>query len=121
MCINEEELFFIPSVLSTCNKVPLLTAKLPPLVLLCRTRVIPLGMFSALVVALLFDEKLFSLKENLGYNAVSLECKVGGGVVLLVECHAWLTVHFNGNKLAAPLYQSRHPPRHSHSLQAASP
>ena len=101
VCIDGEELFFIPSILPTNKKIPSLSCQLSPLVLLCRTRVIPLGMFSALVVALLGD-KLFLLDEIIGRNAVSLECKVGGGVVLLVECHAWLTVHFNGNKLAAP-------------------
>ena len=102
VCIDGEELFFIPSILPTCRNVSPLAVKLPPLVLLCRTRVIPLGMFSALVVALLFDEKLFSLKKIIGCNAVHLECKVGGGLVQLVECHAWLTVHFNGHLSAAP-------------------
>ena len=102
VCIDGEDLFFIPSILPTCRNVSPLAVNLPPLVLLCRTRVIPLGMFSALVVALLFDEKLFSLKKILGYNAVHLECKVGGGLVQLVECHAWLTVHFNGHLSAAP-------------------
>ena len=101
VCIDGEELFFIPSILPTNKRIPSLSCDLAPFVLLCRTRVIPLGMFSALVVALLGD-KLFLLDEIIGRNAVSLECKVGGGVVLLVECHAWLTVHFNGNKLAAP-------------------
>ena len=101
VCIDGEELFFIPSILPTNKRILSLSCDLAPLVLLCRTRVIPLGMFSALVVALLGD-KLFLLDEIIGRNAVSLECKVGGGVVLLVECHAWLTVHFNGNKLAAP-------------------
>ena len=101
VCIDGEELFFIPSILPTSKKVPFLSCDLAPLVLLCRTRVIPLGMFSALALALLGD-KLFLLDKIIGCNAVSLECKVGGGVVLLVECHAWLTVHFNGNKLAAP-------------------
>ena len=101
VCIDGEELFFIPSILPTNKRIPSLSCDLAPLVLLCRTRVIPLGMFSALVVALLGD-KLFLLDEIIDCNAVSLQCKVGGGVVLLVECHAWLTVHFNGNKLAAP-------------------
>ena len=101
VCIGEEELFLIPSILSTNKKIPLLFCQLPPLVLLCRTRVIPLGMFSALVVALLVNEQLFALKKILGRNAVRFECKVGGGLMQLVECHAWLTVHFNGNKLAA--------------------
>ena len=102
VCIDGEELFFIPSILPTCKKIlPLPGLELAPLVLLCRTRVIPLGMFSALVVALL-DNKLFHLDKILGRNSVSLECKVGGGLVQLVECHAWLTVHFNGHSLAAP-------------------
>ena len=101
VCIDGEELFFIPSILPTNKKISSLSCDLAPLVLLCRTRVIPLGMFSALVVALLGD-KLFLLDEIIGRNAVSLECKVGGGVVLLVECHAWLTVHFNGHPSAAP-------------------
>ena len=106
VCIDGEELFFIPSILSTNKKIPSLSCQLPPLVLLCRTRVIPLGMFSALVVALLFNEQLFALKKILGHNTVRFECKVGGGLMQLVECHAWLTVHFNGNKLAAPLIRA---------------
>ena len=101
VCIDGEELFFIPSILPTKKNISSLSCDLAPLVLLCRTRVIPLGMFSALVVALLGD-KLFLLDEIIGRNAVSLECKVGGGVVLLVECHAWLTVHSNGHPSAAP-------------------
>ena len=100
VCIDGEELFFIPSILPTSNKISPLAGKLPPLVLLCRTRVIPLGMFSALVVALLFHE-LFLLNKILGCNAVSLKCKLGG-VVQLVECHAWLTVHYNGHPSATP-------------------
>ena len=101
VCIDGEELFFIPSILPTSKKISPLTGKLPPLVLLCRTRVIPLGMFSALVVALLFNELFPLLDEILGRNAISLECKLGG-VVQLVECHAWLTVHYNGHPSAAP-------------------
>ena len=100
VCIDGEELFIIPSILPTSNKISPLSGKLAPLVLLCHTRVIPLGMFSALVVALLFNE-LFLLDEILGRNAISLECKLGG-VVQLVECHAWLTVHYNGHPSAAP-------------------
>ena len=100
VCIDEEELFFIPSILPIKKNISPLPGKLTPLVLLCRTRVIPLGMYSGLVVALLFNE-LFALDEILGRNAVSVKCKLGG-VVLLVECHAWLTVHFNGLLSAAP-------------------
>ena len=101
VCIDAEDLFFIPSILPTCkNILPLSGVKLAPLVLLCRTRVIPLGMFSALVVALLND-MLFTLEDILGSNAVSVKCKLGG-VVLLVECHAWFTVHFNGHPSVAP-------------------
>ena len=100
VCIDGEELFIIPSILPTSNKISPLSGKLAPLVLLCRTRVIPLGMFSALVVALLFNE-LFVLDEILGRNAVSLKCKLGG-VVQLVECHAWLTVDYNGHPSDAP-------------------
>ena len=100
VCINGEELFFIPSILPTKKNISPLPGKLTPLVLLCRTRVIPLGMYSGLVVALLFNE-LFALDEILGRNAVSVKCKLGG-VVLLVECHAWLTVHFNGHPSVAP-------------------
>ena len=101
VCVDGEELFFIPSILPTSKKISPLTGNLPPLVLLCRTRVIPLGMFSALVVALLFNELFPFLDEILGRNAISLECKLGG-VVQLVECHAWLTVHYNGHPSAAP-------------------
>ena len=98
--INEEELFFMPSILPTNKNISPLIGKLAPLVLLCRTRVVPLGLFSAVVVALLHN-RLFALEEILGCNAVSLKCTLGG-VVLLVECHAWLTVHFNGHPSAAP-------------------
>ena len=101
VCIDGEELFFIPSILPINKKISPLAGKLPPLVLLCRTRVIPLGMFSALVVALLFNELFPLLDEILGRDAVSLKCKLGG-VVQLVECHAWLTVHYNGHSSATP-------------------
>ena len=100
VCIDGEELFFILSILPTCKKISPLTGKLAPLVLLCRTRVIPLGMFSALVVALLSNQP-FTIEDIFGSNAVSLKYKFGG-VVLLVERHAWLTVHFNGHPSAAP-------------------
>ena len=101
VCIDGVELFFIPTILPTCSKkISPIAGKLAPLVLLCRTRVIPLGMFSALVVALLFNE-LFLLDEILGHNAVSLKCKLGG-VVQLVEYLAWLTVDYNGHPSAAP-------------------
>ena len=100
VCIDEEQLFFIPSILPTNKKIPNLTGELDPLVILCRTRVIPLGMFAALVVALLCNKQLFALDSILGCNAVSLECRLGG-VVLLVECHAWLTVQFNGDQSVA--------------------
>ena len=100
VCINQKELFIIPSILPINKKIFPLSGKLAPLVLLCRTRVIPLGMFSALIVALLLND-LFLLDEILGRNAVSLKCKLGG-VVQLVECHAWLTVHYNGHPSAAP-------------------
>ena len=93
-------MFFIPSILPISKKISPLAGKLALLVLLCRTRVIPLGMFSALIVALLFNE-LFLLDKILGCNAISLKCKLGG-VVQLVECHAWLTVHYNGQPSAAP-------------------
>ena len=102
VCIDGKDLFFIPSILPLCIKIPHLAGgKLAPLVLLCRTRVIPLGIFSALVVALLVNEQLFALHKILGCNAFSLECKLGG-VVQIVECHAWLTVHFNGHPSVAP-------------------
>ena len=101
VCIDGKELFFIPSILPTFKILPLPGLELAPLVLLCRTRIIPLGMFSALVVALLND-KLLHLDKILGRNSVSLKCKVGGGLVQLVECHAWLTVHFNGHPSVAP-------------------
>ena len=100
VCIDGEELFFIPSILPTKKNISPLPGYLTPLVLLCRTRVIPLGMYSGLVVALLFNE-LFTLDEILGRSAISLKYKLGG-VVLLVECHAWFTVHFNGHPSAAP-------------------
>ena len=99
--IDGEELFFIPSILPINKNVSPLVGKLAPLVILCRTKVIPLGLFSAIVVALL-DDVLFTLLEILGRNAVSFSCK-DGGVVLLVEAHAWLVVHFNGDPSIAPL------------------
>ena len=101
MCIDGEELFFIPFILPTSKKISPLAGHLPPLVLLCRTRVIPLGMFSALVVALLFNER-FLLDKILGRNAVSLKCKVEGGLLQLVEGYTWLTVQYNGHPSAAP-------------------
>ena len=102
VCIKEEDVFFIPSILPTSKKISLLSEELAPLLILCSTRVIPLGMFSGLVVALLCCNKMFTLKNIIGCNAVYLECKLGG-VVLLVEYHAWIAVHFNGNPSAAPL------------------
>ena len=100
VCIDREQLFFIPSILPTSKNISAPAGKLAPLILLCHTRVIPLGMFSALVVALL-SNLLFALEEILCRNAFSLKCKLGG-VVLLVECHSWLTIHFNGHPSVAP-------------------
>ena len=97
--IDGEELFFIPSILPSNKNVTPLKGKLVPLILLCSTKVIPLGMFSALVVALL-DDVLFVLHEIKFNNAVSFECKEGG-IMLLVEAHGWLVVHFNGNPSVA--------------------
>ena len=99
--IDEEELFFIPSILSSSKKtVPDLVGAIAPLVLLCRTKVMPLGLFTALVVAMLCDV-LFTLHKIIGRDVVSFRC-TSGGVVMLVECHACLVVHFNGNPSIAP-------------------
>ena len=98
--IKRENLFFLPSILPPSRKITPLSGKLAPLLVLCSTRVIPLGMFSGLVVALCRDEN-FNLKNIIGCNAVSFEYELGG-MVLLVEYHAWLAVHFNGSPSAAP-------------------
>ena len=50
--IDDEELFFIPSILSSSKKtVPGLDGELPPLVLLCRTKVMPLGLFTEATIS----------------------------------------------------------------------
>lgn len=98
--IEGEEYFFLPSILPVNKKVPSFAGKLAPFLLLCRTKVMPLGMFSAIVVAML-DGAMFTLLEIYGRNAISLLCK-NGGVVLLIEEHAWLVVHFNGDPSFAP-------------------
>ena len=103
--IDDEEVFFIPSILPSSKKtVPLLDGELPPLVLLCHTKVMPLGLFSALVVALLYNA-LFSLLEIAGRDVVKLNC-TSGGVVMLVEHHACLVVHFSGDPSVAPLIRA---------------
>ena len=103
--IDDEELFFIPSILQSNNKsVSGLAGELPPLVLLCRTKVMPLGLFTALVVALLSDP-LFTLHKIIGRDVISLRC-TSGGVVMLVEHHACLVVHFNGDPSVAPLIRA---------------
>ena len=103
--IDDEDVFFIPSILPSSKKtVPLLDGELPPLVLLCHTKVMPLGLFSALVVALLYNA-LFSLLEIAGRDVVKLNC-TSGGVVMLVEHHACLVVHFSGDPSVAPLIRA---------------
>ena len=99
--IDGEELLFIPTILPSSKKtVSNLNGELAPLVLLCRTKVIPLGLFTALVVALL-GNVLFALHEIIGRDVVSFDC-TSGGVVMLVERHACLVVHFNGPPAVAP-------------------
>ena len=94
--IDDEDVFFIPSILPSSKKtVPVLDGELPPLVLLCHTKVMPLGLFSALVVGLLYDA-LFSLLEIVGRDVVKFNC-TSGGVVMLVEHHACLVIHFSGD------------------------
>ena len=103
--IDDEELFFIPTILPS-NKMTSsgLDGELPPLVLLCRTKVIPLGLFAALVVALLCNP-LFTLHEIIGRDVISFRC-TSGGVVMLVEHHACLVIHFNGDPSVAPLVKA---------------
>ena len=103
--IDDEELFFIPTILPSNKKTSSgLDGELPPLVLLCRTKVIPLGLFAALVVALLYNP-LFTLHEIIGRDVISLRC-TSGGVVMLVEHHACLVIHFNGDPSVAPLVKA---------------
>ena len=103
--IDDEAVFFIPSILPSSKKtVPVLDGELPPLVLLCHTKVMPLGLFSALVVALLYNA-LFSLLEIVGRDVVKLNC-TSGGVVMLVEHHACLVIHFSGDPSVAPLIRA---------------
>ena len=100
--IDGKKLFFLPSILPTMKKIPPATGELAPLLLTCRTKVIPLGMFPALVVVLLDNlaSLLFTLHESQYSNVVSLRCELGG-VVLLVESHAWLEVRYNGSPSVA--------------------
>ena len=101
----DDDVFFMPSILPSSKKiVPVLDGELPPLVLLCHTKVMPLGLFSALVVALLYDA-LFALLEIVGRDVVKLNC-TSGGVVMLVEHHACLVIHFNGDPSVAPLVRA---------------
>ena len=103
--IDDEAAFFIPSILPSSKKtVPVLDCELPPLVLHCRTKVMPLGLFTALVVALLCDP-LFALHEIIGRDVISFRC-TSGGVVMLVEHHACLVIHFNGDPSVAPLVRA---------------
>ena len=103
--IDDEDVFFIPSILASSKKtVPVLDGELPPLVLLCHTKVMPLGLFSALVVGLLYDA-LFSLLEIVGRDVVKFNC-TSGGVVMLVEHHACLVIHFSGDPSVAPLIRA---------------
>ena len=103
--IDDEELFFLPSILPSSNKnVPVLDGELPPLVLHCHTKAMPLGLCTALFVALLYDA-LFSLLEIVGRDVVKLNCTLGG-VVMLVEHHACLVIHFNGDPSVAPVIRA---------------
>ena len=66
---------------------------------------IPLGSFPVLVVALLgkLGTEYFTLYEKADNdqsqcrNCVQLCCSELGGVVQLVECHAWIEVSYNGD------------------------
>ena len=103
--IDDEDVFFIPSILPSSKKtVPGLAGELPPLVLLCRTKVMPLGLFTALVVALLSDP-LFALHEIIGRDVISFR-STSGGVLMLVEHHACLLIHFNGDPSVAPFVRA---------------
>ena len=98
--INGEEHYFLPSILPTVKKIVPSIGELSPLLLTCCTKVIPLGMFPALVVALLdksASPQLVLDKCQQYRNAVRLCCPELGGVVSLVESAAWIEVHFSGS------------------------
>ena len=101
--IDGEKLYFLPSILPTIKKVRPPSGELAPLLLTCHIRVIPLGMFSAIVVALL-DRSMspvFTLHKIQYCNAVQLHCLQLGGVVSVVESTAWLEIHYNGSPTVA--------------------
>ena len=110
MTIDGMEQYFLPSILPTISSIlPTIKKVLPsvgdfpPLLLTCHTRVIPLGMFPALVVSLL-DRSMsprFELHEIQYRNAISLCCPELGGVVYLIESIAWLEVRYNGKAAVA--------------------
>ena len=107
--IDGKEFFFLPAILPLVKKPTLYCKVLATLYLTCRTGVIPLGSFPALVVAMLgkLATEHFTLYEKAGNdqsqyrNCVQLCCSELGGVVQLVERHAWIEVSYNGSPTMA--------------------
>ena len=107
--IEGNEFFFLPAILPLVKKPTLNCKVLATLYLICRTGVIPLGSFPALVVALLgkLGMEHFTLYEKADdeqsqyRNCVQLCCSELGGVVQLVERHAWIEVSYNGDPAVA--------------------
>ena len=101
--IDGEELYFLPSVLPSIKQFPHPIGELFPLLLTCQTPIIPLGLFPAMVVALLGRSMppIFTLHETQYSNAVSLHCPTFGGVVYLVESTTWLQIHYDGSRTVA--------------------
>ena len=101
LIIEGEELFFLPAILPSVKKIIFLKSEeLATLYLICYPRVVPLGYFPALVVALLSESTLvhfFTLYETQYRNCVQLLCSDLGGVVQLVDQHTWIEVSYNGN------------------------
>ena len=100
--IKEQEFFFLPAILPLVKKQPLYCNVLATLYLVCHSGVNPLGLFSALVVSLLSKSTFmhFMLYESQYRNCVQLLCEFGG-VVQLVERHAWIEVTYNGDPAMA--------------------
>ena len=102
--IEGKEFFFLPAILPLVKKPAFYCEWLATLYLVCRSGVITLGFFPALVVALLSNLEVvrFTLYQKHGdrsqhRNCVQLCCSELGGVVQLLECHAWIEVSYNGD------------------------
>ena len=100
--IEGKKVFFLPAILPLVKKPTLYCKLLATLHLVCRSGVNPLGFFPALVVSLLSKSTFvhFVLYESQYRNCVQLLCEFGG-VVQLVERHAWIEVSYNGDPAMA--------------------